>query len=280
MANDAIMFTVDASQIVAKMHFAALQATRGDVNQVKGFFVNTGIINDNSNGVPEKLGKTRFNLDNSSGKYYVGIVANMGFYQSFALDNAITDIFKLRSELYGTDKSLLDKNPDKANEMTTKFNSFAETIQKALTDSGENAPSIDDFKDEKKLVQIRDTLKNAISKNTNEKISTYNSVLAKTKTNMAKYLQNYMNVFAGSDNVKDITDKDVLAIQVSSKITGPNDKSLVKNFSIIPIPQNEKDALTASFKEKALKNPSKDDKDNCIVKMCFYVEYNLTIGDK
>lgn len=283
MAN-VMMFTVDASQIIAKMHFAALQATRGDVDKATkggGFIVNTGIVKDNPNGVPEQLGKTRFNLDNSSGKYYVGIVSNIGFYQSFALENAITDIFKLRAELYGADKSLLDKNEKDAEEMTKRFDEVAQTIKDALADAGEDVPEDDEFRDESTLVKIRDTIKKIIDTNKDNIVSTYSKAVDDKKVECIPVLQKYMNVFAGSDNVKTITSKNVLAMQVSSNISSPNDKMLVKDFSIQAIPQGEKDALAASFKEKALKNPDDGSrKDNCVVKMCFYVEYSLSIGDK
>ena len=274
---DAMMFTVDASQIVAKMHLAGLQATRGDVNNVSGFIVNTGITNDDPNGSPEKLGKTRFNLDNSSGAYYAGIVFNIEFYQLCALENAMTDIFKLIAELYG-DKKLPDKNPSNAEELVKRFDAHVKTISDACQKVGIAVPSEDDFKDAAKLTKIRDELR-AKANGNNSKISTYEDKVNEGKETAAKLLQSYMNVFAGADNVENITSDVVIAIQVSSKVKGPNDKALVNDFQIQPIPQSEKSALLASFKEKALKAKDDGKTPNCVIKMCFYVEYKLTIGE-
>ena len=64
MADDKILFTVDASQIIVKLHFAGRQAIKGDVSDFNGFIVNTGIINDNPNGDPDNIGKTKIDLKN------------------------------------------------------------------------------------------------------------------------------------------------------------------------------------------------------------------------
>ena len=67
MSDKKMLFTIDASEILAKMHFAALQGAHGSTG--KGFFVNTGIVNDRKNGSPEDIGNTRFDLKNDSSMY-------------------------------------------------------------------------------------------------------------------------------------------------------------------------------------------------------------------
>ena len=52
---------VDASDILVKLHFSGLQKIRKSVKDLgDGFIVNTGIQNDNAQGTPEKVGKTKF----------------------------------------------------------------------------------------------------------------------------------------------------------------------------------------------------------------------------
>ena len=281
-----MMFTVDASQIIAKMHFAALQATRGDASNNDAFFVNTGIQNDDPNGSPEKIGKTRFNLENSSGTYYVGYVVNVGYHQSFEFDNAMNDIIKLRSQLYPDDGVKLTDELKKDSPEKQQFDKNVKIIKKKFEDANKKVPADDEFTTAKGLTSIRDEIKKIIDSNaTGQKdaqISTFKDELQSKKEEVAEYLQTYMEVFAGADNVTKISPDTVTTMQVSSTIKDSNDKNLVKNFQIQPIPEKEKNALLASFKAKALKEEKNDDPKvkNCIVKMCFYVEYKLTVDEK
>lgn len=275
---DEMMFTIDAQQILVKLHFAALQATRGSTGQGK-FFVNTGIENDDPKGNPEKIGKTKFNLDNPSGSYYAGYVTDLTYQKSFKLENAITDIFKLRAELYGEDRALLDKDDTERSEKEKRFIECGQMINDALSTAGKPTYSDADFQNEKTLVQIRDIIKNVLS--TNEKvidgISKYNEELKKKKEEVMPLLEKYMNVFAGADNVKNWDEKNVIAVQVSSQLKGPNDTNLVKNFEIQPISEKEREVLNSNFKSKGVK--SKDGIISCTAKMCFYVEYKLSVNE-
>lgn len=67
MSNTKMLFKIDASEILAKMHYAGLQNANSATG--KGFFVNTGIVNDSESGSPENIGKTRFDLKNDSEMY-------------------------------------------------------------------------------------------------------------------------------------------------------------------------------------------------------------------
>ena len=277
MANE-MMFTIDAKQILAKLHFAALQATRGSTGRGK-FFVNTGIANDDPNGKPEKIGKTVFKLDNPSGSYYAGYVTDLTYQKSFKLENAITDIFKLRSELYGEDRALLDKDDTERSEKEKRFKECGQMINDALSTAGKPTYSDADFQNEKTLVQIRDIIKNVLSTNEKviEEISKYNESLKEKKEEVMPLLEQYMNVFAGADNVKNWDEKNVTAVQVSSQLKDPNDTNLVKNFEIQPISEKEREVLNSNFKSKGVK--SKDGVISCTVKMCFYVEYKLSVNE-
>lgn len=274
---DKMMFTVDAQQIIVKLHFAALQATRGSTGQGK-FFVNTGIENDDPKGNPEKVGKTTFRLDNSSGSYQVGYISDLTYQKSFKLDNAITDIFKLRAELYSEDKALLDKNGIDA-EKQKRFSEYSKMINDALKTAGKSEFKEEDFQNEGKLTEIRDIINRLMKtdKNVIAKMSTRNEELKKKKEEVMPILEQYMNVFAGADNVKNLNEKNVSDMQVSSQLKGPNDSGLVNNFEIQPISNKEREALNANFRSKAVK--SKDGSATCTEKICFCVEYTLSVND-
>ena len=95
MADD-VLFEVDASQIVAKLHFAGLQATREGYHG-GAFFVNTGMKDDDPKGEPDKIGKARFDLTNKSGTYQFGWVKPINYKLDDIIDGLLQDLDTLRS---------------------------------------------------------------------------------------------------------------------------------------------------------------------------------------
>ena len=110
MADKMMLFTIDASEMIAKLHLAGLQPIKGDLASYNGFIVNTGIVDDSPQNSPEKIGNTRFDLNNKSGTYYVGLVRDFTYKTWFTFENAATDLYKLRSEMNARGKKLLDPN--------------------------------------------------------------------------------------------------------------------------------------------------------------------------
>ena len=153
---DSVLFEVDASKIVAKLHLAGLQACRHNLDKSKGeFVVNTGIVDDNPNGKPDDPGKTTFNLKNSSGQYQVGAVLEVSYKKSFGLQSAVDSIAKLTGELFGAkidDKQISDK--DKA-EKSKELESSKKHVA-ALLGIDEDDKLLSDLKDSDSIKALKD----------------------------------------------------------------------------------------------------------------------------
>ena len=88
---DSILFEVDASQILAKLHLAGIQATKIGP---ESFIINTGIVNDNPSAKPDKPGNVSFELKNSSVEYEVGYATWIEYHKSYDLDDSLSKLQK------------------------------------------------------------------------------------------------------------------------------------------------------------------------------------------
>lgn len=210
-----------------KLHFAGLQAVRGDASKGNGFIVNTGILDDDPSGTPDKVGKTAFDLKNPSGEYDACWITDFEYEASFLLQNAMTDLFKLRAELYGDKSSLLDTADEKKKE---RFDLLVKQVKDAFKGHKLAEPADESFTTEDGLKKINDDVKkNSSVFDTSE----YNAQLDKKKDEAAKVLDTYMKVFAGAANVGKIDASTVVDMQVSSKIKSVKDVAkYMKNFMI------------------------------------------------
>lgn len=284
MADNMMLFTIDASQIVVKLHYAGLQPIRGDANENHGFIVNTGIVDYNESNGPDNIGKTRFNLNNSSGMYYVGWVRDFSYTTLIDLDNVMTDLLKMQAEMAGEGKKLLSTTDDKDKETIKRFESLRDQVISTFKFANSSQiPANDDFNSVDGIKKIRAEAKKLQDEYVAPK---YNEQLNKAKEEALPLLEKYMNVFAGEDNVNKITIKSIMAVQVSNSAKSPNDKVLVKDFEIQAISKKESDILNAEFKRKALTDwETGEDTGNqgeveCDVRMCFYVKYMLKVEEK
>lgn len=270
-----MLFTVDASDILVKLHFAGLQAVKGDASKDNGFFINTGILNDDSNGNPENIGKTKFDLKNQSGEYYAGIVTDFKYSTSFKLDNALTDIFKLRAKLYGAGKKLLDPAGDA--EEIRKFDEYAKMIKDAFQKAGAEVPDNESFHSEEGLIKIRD---NAVDIVKNDISGNYNNQISERAKAAAEIIDKYMKVFAGADNIKDISEKNVISIQVSNDIKSVKDYAkFVKDFKIQKISDKEHEVMNAKMRQDSVNSKEADGKIKVTDRMCFCVKYIMKIKE-
>lgn len=265
---DNVLFEVDASQIIAKMHFAGLEATREGYDS-GAFFVNTGIKNDNPMGKPNDIGKTRFDLTNKTGEYQFGWIKPIvyeytkGDYSAVALKD---DIKTYQSYLASVETSgVLDKQSKKEKD---KSDAIKKNIQVACKKLGLDEPTeyTSDSLDELiKAVDNAKNIKDGDQASTSNKsfIDMYDDAKAKS----FKLLKNYMRFFAGVDNAK-FDENQVGVMQVANGLKGPNDKNLVKAFEIQPISPQEKGKVEAEAKA----NPKEATKT-----FCFYVKYSLNV---
>lgn len=286
MASD-VLFDVDASQILAKLHLAGLQPLKMDLN--KEFIVNTGIKNDDPHADPAKPGKVTFDLKNSTGEYEVGYVTEIAYKRDFKTDapKSIDAIDKQVSELEAlinkiTDTKIKDK-PDekdiaKRNELT---NTILTTIGSkdtkkeiaSLEDVGEIKKEIDKWKKGKPDLQINDESGAEVDKGREANSKEYDLVVSRAREVARSHLETYMKVFAGEGATKDLANN-IAEIEISPNIKNSNDSSLVKMFEIVPISDAEHSKLIAQFRANYEKDPNKD---NCVQKICFKIKYDLTV---
>lgn len=290
MASD-VLFDVDASQILAKLHLAGLQPLKMDLN--KEFIVNTGIKNDDPHTDPAKPGKVTFDLKNSTGEYEVGYVTEIAYKRDFKTDapKSIDAIDKQVSELEAlinkiTDTKIKDK-PDekdiaKRNELTNTILTTigSEDTKKeiaSLEDVGEIKKEIDKWKKGPKKDADGDDIKDgdndAVDKGREASNKEYDLVVSRAREVARSHLETYMKVFAGEGAIKDLANN-IAEIEISPNIKNSNDSSLVKMFEIVPISDAEHSKLIAQFRANYEKDPNKD---NCVQKICFKIKYDLTV---
>ena len=265
MADD-VLFEVDASQIVAKLHFAGLQATRKGYHD-GAFFVNTGMKDDDPMGEPDKIGKARFDLTNKSGTYQFGWVKPITYELDDTIDGLLQDLDTLRSYVLGNGgKSLTDQNAeDDAKKKIKDIEPLKQNIQKAC--KAKNIEYNEDLdKDIKNIDDLKKTVQETLANDSNAK-GGFQESFSKAKAKAQEFLTNYMETFAGKDNVN-ITDSSIGVMQVKNGLKGPNDASLVKMFEIQPASAQDKGKAEA----EARNNPK-----NAVKTFCFYVQYKLLV---
>lgn len=251
---DSVLFEVDAAKILAKLHLAGRQATGGN-----GFIVNTGILDDDDKAKPDNPGNVAFDLKNKTGDYQVGYVIDIRYTKTYGLDSTLSQLSELVAKKANAkvDAKVDDKDEKLEVELKDKvkaaFASTKEKLDEKLLDS------VDGLKEVKELA-------NKVLKNESED---YKKAIDAVKAEAIKNLKAYLNVFAGADNVNAFSDANM--ITVSSKVKGPNDKSLVSDYEIQPIAEAEKAKLVAASTAKSGQN------DNCAEKVCFRVQYHLDI---
>lgn len=258
---DQVLFEVDASQILAKLHLAGLQPCTYDKN--KEFIVNTGILDDDPKASPDKPGKVKFDLTNSTGEYQVGFVSEIEYHRAYGLTDAFNNLESLRAKVYGKDSKLAD-SPDspEAKEFEKSKQTLAALLGKKADDKA--------FDSEEGFKQLRDEIEKAQQQDK----TTYEEKLAAIKDNAVKQLNAYMKVFAGADNVETITNDSLGLVDVSDKVKGPNDTSFVKMYEIQDIPKAEKEKMEAASRAAYMKDP---EKLNCKYKICCFVKYTLNV---
>ena len=117
MAEPEILFDVDASKILAKLHLGALEAVKQWLSE--GFFVNTGIKNDNPSAKPDNPGKVEFDLTN--GEYEIGYVTSIDFEAHDKLNQLIDKIspiiakIKTNQKIGEAEELSNNKNADEEN---------------------------------------------------------------------------------------------------------------------------------------------------------------------
>ena len=263
---DNVLFEVDASQIIAKLHLAGVQAVSLEKDE---FIVNTGILNDDANAKPDKPGKVMFDLKNSSGEYQAGFATWLEYHKTYELENLMNDLSQLLAKVVGDKSKLQDKDKKEQQKQISTLESRIKTI---LSPYGINAED-EQLKDPEKLAELK---KEALDTIGNDDKALYDKAVEEVSKYAAQKLNTYMVMFAGKDNVKNIGPLDMGMIDISDKVKGPNDKSLVSMFEVQPMSEQEKAKMVEQFKLNYKEDPSKKNL-NCKQKVCFVVKYTLNV---
>ena len=275
---DKVLFEVDASKIIAKLHLAGLMAVRDKFNSVGedgGFIVNTGIVDDNAKGNPEDPGKTTFNLKNPSSEYQVGYITTISYKKDYGAQKRIKDLQKAIEQKVGNKSKIDDKADsdvqkafdDAIDKLKTMFSGPDAKVK--LDDSVFDGLNGDEY--EKSLAQIKKAMQKAMEENAKQYEGKINELKKKVQLNI---LLPYMQTFAGADNVN-IVDSDIMKCNISESAKDSNSKGLVSSlFTIEPMKEAEQAKLEATFRQKLVNKP---DEDNCKHKICFYVKYMLNV---
>ncbi len=268
MASD-VLFEVDASQILAKLHLAGLQPCKYD--QPKEFFVNTGIKNDDPNAKPDKPGKVTFDLKNSSGEYEIGFVMEIQYKKEFGVENKFNEIQKIIAKTANTkiDSKLEPKEQEDLDKLKDEIAAITGVSKKELKDQDSIDNAIENYKS------------NIAKDNKTASYDGFNDAVKEASKKALANLNKYMSVFAGKDNVKPIDEKNSSVIVISPKVKDANDSSLVKMFEIVPISDAENAKQMADFRATIENNRAAFEKDskkkNCIQKICFKAKYELNV---
>lgn len=257
-----ILFEVDASQIVTKMHFAGLQNTRSGYSK-GAFFVNTGIKNDDPNGKPEKIGKTKFDLESKDGLYQFGWVKPIEYKYGVDIsdtDELIDEIKKLNQEI--NDEKIVGSDENAKKERESKRGIAYDKLAKICEKLG-----IEMSIEEENIDELEKRIKDAKEDETSSGKYGFKKEFQQAKKEAFKLLKDYMDIFAGADN-SNVVEDSIGVIQVSNDIKGPNDKRLVKDFQIQRITPEER---------KGIANDAKSDPNNAKITFCFYVNYSLNV---
>ena len=144
---DAMLFEVDASKIVAKLHLAGVQSLKYNTGE---FIVNTGVKDDDAKATPQNPGKTSFDIAHKS--YQVGYVLPIVYSKPYGIEDAFNKLKAAFDKAKGPDSkidsSIDSKEQDEYNAAKEEFKKhvtkpFKEEVGKLL--DGENDVPGDDI---------------------------------------------------------------------------------------------------------------------------------------
>ena len=264
---DNIDITVDASQIVAKLHLAAVMSLKFAKDE---FIVNTGIEDDvlPSAANPAKVGKTRFQLDNPSHVYQVGFATFLEYHKTYDLENALNDISEFLAKTSGDKSKIADKIKSNKEEYK-KFEEQKTEIKDIFAALGEKVAN-NQLNSIEQIKALKEKAKKLITNDAEE----YRNTLEEKKFEAVEKLNAYMKVFAGPNGYKNISVTDIGMVNIASTAKDSTAKGLVDGFEIQSISNQEKQKMATQFRLDFKKDPKNK---NCRQKVCFYVEYTLNV---
>ena len=282
---DNMLFEIDASKIVAKLHLAGLSQAKAKFEGKDSFIVNSGIVKDDPSASPEDPGKVEFDLALKA--YKVGYVTSVQFFDPSSLSvlsSMMSRVQELWNQLYGKDSKIDDKEKSKEFE---EYKSIGDSILQFLKSKDikdKDIDALDSIADigasNEDSSKYFDAIKNAIQTVQASGSTAIEKIKEEKASIAADVLKTYMENFAGKDKASSISKSTLGAIAVPEDAKDAN--SVAKKGEIQEAPKQEVDKARASalanFKE-ALRSgdAAKKDYKNATQKICFYVDYTLDI---
>lgn len=266
------LFTVDAAEMLVKLHLAGRAASKGSkgYDQKTSFIANSGVVDDNLAAKPDSPGKVKFDL--KSGTYIVGLVTDFKYHKLIGVKD-LFDQLKAKNASLGNEPidassadSKVKKTLEEISSIGKKLQAYFPELDKELFKDG--GAQLND--DQLKLVD------DAVSKALEVDDASMKQLRKKAMDDAQTALASYFGAFAGADNAKNVTAKNISVVQVSSAIKDPNSQELFDSPSTVKqIDDAESKKLKAQWRENLLKNPKEP---NCSERVCFYVTYGIDVG--
>ena len=264
---DAMLFEVDASKIVAKLHLAGRQPLK--IEYGKGeFLANTGVVDDDIKATPENPGKVSFDIAKKS--YQVGYVVAVQYFKKYGIEDALKKLRDAFEKAIGDDSKIdtsITSDEQKA------YDAAQEEFKKYFINDKEQLEAFknnDTFLTKEGISSLDDVVKAAQEKDE----ESYNAALETAKKKAYDQISKYLNVFAGKDNVNAFSADSLGQVFVAESVKDGNDKQLVNNGVFQQASDAEKQKMVAAFRAEFEKDPNKD---NCKHRICFFANYTLDV---
>ena len=267
MADDKeTLFTVNAGQILAKLHLAGKEAAKD-----KNFIViNSGMKDEADDNTVKNPGKSLFDLTNKSGEYEVCFVTDQPFqYKEQIVLSADPDVQKTQEKLSDAKENARDAEDNDNNKGITsqqkneapKANKEVKKAQQDLNATAQNATGAKIPKD-----ATSEERKEAIDKENEKREADKEKNLDVWKKNAVDAINIYFQTMAGKD-AKKITEKDLVMVQF------PEDYSKLSDFEIKDFKiKDMEEADINKWREEVAKNQDKVQKIRLGFKTTFNVE--------
>lgn len=220
------IFTIDASQILSKLHLAGKVAVNAAGNKV-WLVYNTGVTKEKSSDTPQAPSGTIFDLKNDSGLYELGIFKPYEFKAPEITEDIDTNIIKLKEKL----AKLTDKN-EKSN------------ISDGDEKSSDEIEKINEEIEKAKLKLVEDNKK---------RLAEYNKSREEFQKKAFDLIKIYFKSFVGQKNSSKINENSIVEFRLPLD-TSIEDKTNIKNFKIIPINPQEMKKEDEENKKLIIKN--------------------------
>ena len=267
MADDKeALFTVNAEQILAKLHLAGKKAAKNN----NFIVINSGMKDETDNDTEDNPGKSLFDLTNKSGEYEVCFVTDQPFqYKEQIVLSADPDVQKEQEKLSDAKEKAEDaKDKDNNSGITSQQKNEAPKANKDVKKAQQELNTTAQKETGAKIPKDATTeeRKEAIDKENEKRETNKDKNLSVWKKNAVDAINIYFETIAGKD-AKKIVEKDLVMVQFPEEYSKLSDFE-VKDFKI----KGMKEAELEKWRKQAAENQDKVQKVRLGFKAAFNVE--------